>query len=240
MTEAEWLATDDVSAMLAWLVSTALASGYVATDRRLRLFACACCRAMGHKDADALLRPVEHAADHGPVPVAAWHALERAMPCEGFRWCCRVDAVEAARVWAESTTIAGPGEKAALLREVVGNPYRPVTRCGTCNHDAAAVVIDGPCPDCYRTPDVVRFAQRVYADRDFAALPVLADALEDAGCTDAAILNHLRFERCPDCDGRGRWQDGGAEIVCCWCHGTGGNGPHVRGCWALDLILGKE
>ncbi|HZY89356.1 MAG TPA: hypothetical protein VFE78_31325 [Gemmataceae bacterium] len=56
-----------------------------------------------------------------------------------------------------------------------------------------------------------RLAQAIYNERAFDLLPVLADALEDAGCTDADILGHLR-----------------------------GPGPHVRGCWAVDLVLGKE
>jgi hypothetical protein len=51
----------------------------------------------------------------------------------------------------------------------------------------------------------------IYDERAFDRLPVLADALEDAGCADADLLGHLR-----------------------------GPGPHVRGCWAVDLILGKS
>jgi hypothetical protein len=58
---------------------------------------------------------------------------------------------------------------------------------------------------------VERIADTIYRDRSFTDLPILADALEDAGCDNADILSHLR-----------------------------GPGPHVRGCWALDLILGKE
>jgi hypothetical protein len=59
---------------------------------------------------------------------------------------------------------------------------------------------------------VVRnLAQRIYQDQAFADLPILADALEDAGCTDRELFDHLR-----------------------------GPGPHVRGCWALDLILGLK
>ena len=60
-------------------------------------------------------------------------------------------------------------------------------------------------------------AQVIYEDRDLpsghldnARLAVLGDALEDAGCTDADILKHCR-----------------------------GSGPHVRGCWVVDLLLGK-
>ena len=58
---------------------------------------------------------------------------------------------------------------------------------------------------------VVKMAQAVYEERAFDRLPVLADALEEAGCADADLLSHLR-----------------------------GPGPHVRGCWAVDLLLGKE
>ncbi len=58
---------------------------------------------------------------------------------------------------------------------------------------------------------VVALARQAEEAGDFGVLPVLADALEEAGCTQAAILNHLR-----------------------------GPGPHARCCWAVDLLLGKE
>jgi hypothetical protein len=58
---------------------------------------------------------------------------------------------------------------------------------------------------------IVKLAQAIYDERAFDRLPVVADALEEASCTNADILAHCR-----------------------------GPGPHVRGCWAVDLILGKE
>ena len=58
---------------------------------------------------------------------------------------------------------------------------------------------------------VFHVAQAIYEERDFARMPILADALEDAGCADEAILEHCR-----------------------------GPGPHVRGCWVVDLILGRQ
>jgi hypothetical protein len=71
-------------------------------------------------------------------------------------------------------------------------------------------------PSC-RVPQVVALAQAAYGERELPSgtldpgrLAVLADALEDAGCADAELLGHLR-----------------------------GPGPHVRGCWAVDLLLGK-
>ncbi|HUR55352.1 MAG TPA: hypothetical protein VMZ71_14560 [Gemmataceae bacterium] len=82
---------------------------------------------------------------------------------------------------------------ADLLRDVFGNPFRPVTFL----------------PD-WRTSTVLALAQRMYESRDFSAMPILADALMDAGCTDGAILTHCR-----------------------------GQGPHARGCWCVDAILNK-
>jgi hypothetical protein len=62
----------------------------------------------------------------------------------------------------------------------------------------------------WRTEAVVGLATGIYADRAFDRLPVIADALEDAGCADAGVLGHCR-----------------------------GPGPHARGCWVVDLLLGK-
>ncbi|MBY0458303.1 MAG: hypothetical protein K2V38_13260 [Gemmataceae bacterium] len=81
-----------------------------------------------------------------------------------------------------------------MLREVRGNPFRPVIFNPT-----------------WRTPDVTLIAQNAYDARDFSALPILADAIQDAGCDSEELLAHLRDP-----------------------HAT-----HVRGCWALDLVLGK-
>ena len=82
-----------------------------------------------------------------------------------------------------------------LVREIFGNPFRPVA------FDPA-----------WRTSTAVALARQMYDSRDFGAMPILADALQDAGCEDEAILNHCRDA----------------------------NQPHVRGCWVCDLVLGKE
>ncbi len=63
----------------------------------------------------------------------------------------------------------------------------------------------------WRTPAVTAFAQFIYDERAFERMPDLADLLERAGCKDLEIPQHCR-----------------------------GSGPHVRGCWVIDLILGKE
>ncbi len=80
------------------------------------------------------------------------------------------------------------------FRDVAGNPFRPVAA------DPA-----------WFTPTVLAIGTAIYDDRAFDRLPILADALEEAGCTSADLLLHCRQP-----------------------------GDHVRGCWAVDLILGKE
>jgi hypothetical protein len=92
--------------------------------------------------------------------------------------------------------LAESAAQADLVREVFGNPFRPVPvpRAWLSWHDGT----------------IPRLAQSVYEERAFDRLPILADALEDAGCDDAQILGHCR-----------------------------GNGTHVRGCWVVDLLLSK-
>jgi hypothetical protein len=88
----------------------------------------------------------------------------------------------------------GPVAAMGLLCELLGNPFHPA-----------------PVDTAWSTPTVIALAQVIYRDRAFDRLPILADALEDAGCTDRTILDHLR-----------------------------GPGTHVRGCFALDLVLDKH
>ena len=85
-------------------------------------------------------------------------------------------------------------EQANLLRDIFGNPFRSIDFDPT-----------------WRAATAVGLAQTMYDARNFHAMPILADALQDAGCEDATILGHCRDE----------------------------NNLHVRGCWVVDLILGK-
>lgn len=82
-----------------------------------------------------------------------------------------------------------------LVRCIFGNPFRPVTFA----------------PE-WRTSTVLALAQGIYDDRAFDRLPILADALQDAGCDSDDLLAHCRDERT----------------------------PHARGCWAVDAVLGKS
>ena len=83
---------------------------------------------------------------------------------------------------------------AALLRDIFGNPFRPVAFA----------------PE-WRTDTAITLARTMYDSREFIAMPILADALQDAGCDNADILDHCRD----------------------------GTLSHVRGCWVCDLVLGK-
>lgn len=85
-------------------------------------------------------------------------------------------------------------QTAMLFRDVFGNPFRPVT------FDPA-----------WRTSDVLALAQGIYEERAFDRMPILADALQDAGCDNTDILNHCRDA----------------------------STPHARGCWVVDAVLGK-
>jgi hypothetical protein len=71
--------------------------------------------------------------------------------------------------------------------------------------------LEGPFDPAWRTDVAVNLAQQVYDAQTYELMPLLADALQDAGCEDAAVLGHGR-----------------------------GPGPHARGCWVVDLVVGKE
>lgn len=152
----------------------------------------------------------------------------------------------------------------AVLREIVGNPFRPVTlpcecHCGRRERWPAT----GECPDCgsegwcpWLTPQVLALAHAAYecvedGTLDPFRLALVADALEEGGCTDPAVLDHLRGETCPYCrDADFSRGDYGGPIMNqrlraglaarCACGGSRRlQKPHVRGCHILDLLLGR-
>jgi hypothetical protein len=88
--------------------------------------------------------------------------------------------------------------QATLLHDLFGNPFRSSSRLPP--HVLA-----------WNDGTVLHVARGIYDKRVFDSLPILADALLDAGCDNETLIQHCRSE-----------------------------GPHVQGCWAVDLILGKE
>jgi hypothetical protein len=127
------------------------------------------------------------------------------------RYCAAsLDKVSDARHAAHAA--AGPQKVSGTAEEQMTHKQRDLLRYAELLHD---VFGDTFCPVAFppewQTRTTVAMAQQMYASRDFSALPILADALEDAGCDNLDILAHCR-----------------------------GPGPHVRGCWIVDLILSKD
>lgn len=259
MTEAEWRAATEPGPMLEFLRGKA-------SDRKLRLFGVACCRRIWRFITDpgsqAIVELTEASADGnadvehvlsldydrltddcgGPTEpfrtafmVAGHVGYNFIAPVHGFP--CTGDELEQARETASGAVqvvVASHDEpddrmarfyssdellakyrrrmanahtaalqlqaseqasQSSLLRDIFGPlPFRPVTLDPT-----------------WLTSTAIALASQMYEARDFSLMPILADALRDAGCECAELLDH-----------------------CC------GSGPHARGCWVVDLILGKE
>lgn len=209
MTEAQWLECSDPQALLEFLRGKA-------SDRKLRLFALACCRRVWNLLTDERSREAvalaEHYADRAATKKALLEARRKAKAAVedhtiiadfSENWRAKQAAAEALgdNAFTAAQKVAWlyrkyPAKVTEYLRDVTGNPFRP------------PAPVD---PALARANDsaVARLAQGIYDEGAFEGVAVLADALEDAGCDDADILTHCR------------------------------TGVHVRGCWVVDLLLGK-
>ncbi len=196
MTEAEWIAATDARPMLEFV-------GSKAGDRKLRLFGAACCRRIWdvmyegcRPGIDAVERLAEGLAGdevrHLTKKVWMGNPVALMAAINAVEWVLGGDTcqLDPTNPWQRAEAC----EQAQLLREFLGNPFRPVAFSTS-----------------WRTDTAVTLARQMYDSRDFSAMPILADALQDAGCDSADVLDHCR-----------------------------GPGPHVRGCWVVDLVLGKE
>jgi hypothetical protein len=231
MTEHDWLVSADPAAMLGFVLGRSLPP----SNRKLWLFVVAVESLWWTPKAKRnvrLLRIAEAVAE-GKLPPSQ-------MPQGMFSYFLPGDAASTALECVRIHDARGDAPRwAALLRCLFGNPFRPVL-------DRGEIADFGTRAWC-EARDV---AEAIYADRDFGALPQLADALEEAGCESAEVLAHLRGLRlCPGCsagEGDRRYYGGGGGW-CAYCDRSGAAlswvpDPHVihaRGCWALDLILGK-
>ena len=208
MTEAEWLGCTKPDLMLEFLRDKP-------SDRKLRLFACACCRRVWHVLTDERSRTavglVEQLADGTVEQNVLQNVLKGpnqprgpiAALCMREAW----DAAEMAALFTAGLVLHVPpsdgsyeAERTAqcsLIRDIFGNPIRPAYL-----HTHRLRKNKG------RTLNI---AHTIYDNRAFDRLPILADALEDAGCDNADMLAHCRQP-----------------------------GEHVRGCWVIDLLLGKK
>ena len=212
MTEAAWLAATTSLPMLDWLADRTPRP----SDRKWRLLLAGCARQVwdqippgpkreavetaercadgdGSQEEVAKARAEYYTVDEGlrSAGMSGWniHAIAYAS-CTSER---RLARPHWTTHWGGVSALAGerlPG----LLRCVFGSPFRRVE-----------------VEPSWLTPHTLPLANGIYADRAFDRLPLLADALRDAGCDDPAVLAHCRAE-----------------------------GPHVRGCWVVDLLLRKE
>jgi hypothetical protein len=192
MTEAEWLACADPDKMFTILRPRA-------SGRKLRLLVIACCLGgWSWLYEDRSKRLVELAERHADGEAGEAELAEaRRIAYPGLLLSMIepkvADGAFAFVRWAKPE----PVSQVKYLRELF-NPFRRRRSV-----DPAWLSWNGG--------TVRRLAQAIYDERAFDRLPILADALEEAGCTEAELLSHLRSP-----------------------------GPHVRGCWAVDLLLGKS
>jgi hypothetical protein len=234
MTESEWLAATDPAALLAqvqrqardWLVRLRswLGGGERGRlERKARLFACACCRLIGPLLVEPRLWRAVDVAERFADGQARAAELEvaRAQAAESVRGAAARAATRAA--WAAPWQAAAEvAREAAAATEwaAEGDDWRAV---GDTTRRAECVLlrdlfgnpfrpVSVPRRAAWRTdPAVVEEAVRIYQKHDFETLPRLAERLLGLGCDLVALLEHLT-----------------------------GPGPHARGCWALDALLGME
>jgi hypothetical protein len=259
MDEAAWLASEDPAAMLRLVEQTSdegqviaipRRPSYKVSERKLRLWASAACRQalrltsswVPASDSARLCDLSDRFAD-GEIGGDELAGFRPTHP--DCSWPLRyLNTIHTTILNTINHAKFLPGQ-AALVREVVGNPFRP-----------ALPVDSGPGPyydpAWLDDPAARSLARAAYESRlgdgtlDGARLLVLSDALEEAGCDRVPLLRHLRgYRPCYYC-GDNPAIDRAADEWCTYCgherwlNGDFGPGPHVRGCWALDLILGKS
>lgn len=210
MTETEWLTCTDPTLMLRYLRGKA-------SDRQLRLIAVSFCRRIWDRITDEISRGAvevaERFADERVSRKELRESRQMALGVSSNRYdftprfveaaaaTCLLDAMVAAVrtsqlawVFGHSPDVAEQSQQTSFIRHITGNPFHPI-------------VLDPT----WLTSTVLALCQAAYDDKAFDCLPILADALEDAGCTNHDILNHCRQP-----------------------------GEHGRGCWCLDLLLNKK
>jgi hypothetical protein len=225
--------------MLAYLfpsndATLGLAKQFRPNDRKLLKFACACRRSATH-------------TKYGWYPDKGWAEWDN----DDYTYTGTkvFNPLYFALMWQNVLGDAAElAVQADLLREVVGNPFSPVTKVYTDVTEAA-----GYWQEFHARKQAVYLAQAAYEERlpddtlDPFRLSLVADALEEAGCENDKLLRHLRGQEwCWSCMGEDKaWQ---SCDVCnpdrlswdLWSGWVKLRSKHHRGCWALDLVLGKE
>jgi hypothetical protein len=233
MTEAEWLECHDPIPMLEFLKGKA-------SDRKLRLFTVSCCRSIWHllkderlqqavnvaesfadgtasakelADARGIVREVGGLPNESTAVRAVWSTTCNAIGSKAAAGCKAAIAAlgrylsitRSGKEWTVGSAeplapvytadvVEEMMKQAQLLRDIFGNPFGPIALNPS-----------------WLNSTVLALAHQMYESRDCSPMPILADALQDAGCDNEEVLHHCRC-----------------------------NGVHVRGCFVLDLLLGKE
>ncbi len=215
----QWLryGGESVDQLADW--TTLLTLGDAVSERKLRLFLCACGRhiwdgiekephrqtvEVGERFADGQATEEERAASHRLASLTIGAGHHATLSCARDRFTVK-EARSTAKIAAGPRYKLGSREKdtaftrhnqlhyALLLRDVFGDTLRPL-----------------PFDSRWRPETALALAAGIYDEKAFDRLPILADALEEAGCDSAVVLNHCRSDH-----------------------------PHVRGCWVIDRVLGK-
>jgi hypothetical protein len=235
MTEQQWLKSGDPDAMFRFLEGKM-------TDRKLRLFQVACCRRVWHlmpkkKCCDAVLVAEQYAdrevnnterraaqaliAGYKPKGAQASRISNLAVRQAGYAAYYAIEMHVAKNLRGiRASGVSAPLAHAARKAAKASAPD-PWTKVYNAEKRVTARLIRcifgnpfGPVTfdPTWNTDTVLSLAKQMYESRDFSAMPELASALKKAGCDDASILKHCRDSK---------------QV-------------HVRGCWVVDLILGKE
>lgn len=224
MTEAEWLSSTNPSPMITFVRDKV-------SERKLRLFACSCCRKVWNSLGHPLLRKAVEVAERYADGLANERELEamRDAVCPGPYFTGTLAASAAfgtvvrgtgLPVWAidAATELACAEAVREALSQGQTHLHLETKRLVRQSQADLMRCIVGPLPfrtiafdeNVLTTTRVVDLARTIYDERSFQDLAILAHALQDAGCSDADILEHC-------------------------CH----PGEHDRGCWVVDRILSK-
>lgn len=234
MTEQDWLSCTDPTRMLG-LLSEGPRNLARATNRKLRLFCCACCRQLwdtapigetgryavvtGEKLADGGMAASREewqaliaARDKEHWPSPSWTALYMASAA------IELDVVAMSREWVNRRMdIVSHHHQAMILRDIFGNPWRPwgnpwrkeLISVLTANVPLGTRLFPHACFS-WNDRALERMAQEIYDNRSFENMGILHDALIDSGCDDEDILGHCLEPY------------------------------HTKGCWVLDLLMGRS
>jgi hypothetical protein len=234
MTEKEWFESSDPEEMLVGL------KDFQPSDRKLRLFMCACCRRIWNlfKDdrcreavevaeryADGLASEGERQEADEEAANAAEEAEEKenlALEGSGNAASLALSTNEGESITWEAKTVAEWTVYALTGNKPLDDPKREAKRLAIFEEEVRSQcvllrdIFGNPFRPVtihrsLRIPTVVKVVQQIYEQRALERLPKVADALEKAGCDNPEILNHCRMP-----------------------------GPHVKGCWLVDAVLGKE